>query len=87
MKRVRVLLLGLVFGVACGDPSGGGPPEPGTLTLQFTTNLTSNRAALIQISGPVNINNVQAINGGVTVFSTAPLSLLVLCSLMRPFLP
>ena len=24
---------------------------------------------------------------GVTVFSTAPLSLLVLCSLMRPFLP
>src|SRR5687767_4486773 len=69
MKRAHLFVLGVVFGIACGDP-GSGPPQPGTLTLQFTTNLTTNRAAMIQISGPGNISAVEAIPGGVTAFST-----------------
>jgi hypothetical protein len=69
MKRARLLVLGLVFGIACSDP-GSGPPQPGTLTLQFTTNVTTNRAAMIEITGPNNISAVQAVAAGVTVFST-----------------
>ena len=69
MKRARLLVLGLVFGIACDDP-GSGPPQPGTLTVQFTTNVTTNRAAMIEITGPNNISAVQAVAAGVTVFST-----------------
>ena len=68
MKRARLLAVGLAFGIACSDP-GSGPPQPGTLTLQFTTSVTTNRAAMIEITGPNNISDVQAVAAGVTVFS------------------
>jgi hypothetical protein len=64
------LLFGVAFLFACGDSSGPEPPQPGTLTVQFTTNATTDRAALIQLSGPGAISNVQTANTGIMVFST-----------------
>ncbi|MEX2281853.1 MAG: hypothetical protein WEE89_05175 [Gemmatimonadota bacterium] len=69
-RRASKVFLAVAFLCACGDSSGPSEPQPGILTVQLTTNATTDRAALIQLSGPGPISSVQSDNAGVMVFST-----------------
>ncbi len=69
-RHLRILVLATVFVLACGDSSGPSEPQPGNLAVQFNTSVTTDRALLIQLSGPGAISNVQAANPGVMVFAT-----------------
>lgn len=59
MKRRRrifatvTLLAALGVGAACSDyPGGGGPTQPGTLTLRLTTPHDDDGAIVFELSGP-----------------------------------
>ncbi len=71
IRRVTVALLILGLAAGCRDSSG---PTQGELTLRLTTPFSTDRALLIEVSGPGEIRSVQPAQPSLRVFSTNPAS-------------
>lgn len=74
MKRRRrifatvTLLAALGVGAACSDYPGGGPTQPGTLTLRLTTPHDDDGAIMFELSGPP-VDNATAAGASLRLFT------------------